>query len=291
VPTDHTKGYYAWNKGEIEEAIAQAREYPDIVKIIAVGNEAMVDWQAHYVSSSVILKWVNRLREARDNGEMPGNVLITSSDNWAAWGGEPKYHNDDLLALIRAVDFVSLHTYAYHDTFYDANMKWNISADEPGLTAVEQSTKAIANAMKQEVKHYNLVKEYISDNRIKKQIHIGETGWATVDNAQYGDDGTCASDEYKSKLFHDAMRVWTEENNLTCFYFEAFDEPWKSGGTDGSEGHFGLFTVDGRAKYSIWDHVEAGAFEGLSRGGRPITKTYGGVESALLKKVKAPARK
>ena len=36
-----------------------AAKYPDIVKIIAVGNEAMVTWQGHFVSSEIILKWVD----------------------------------------------------------------------------------------------------------------------------------------------------------------------------------------------------------------------------------------
>ncbi|GIR81542.1 MAG: hypothetical protein CM15mP83_2680 [Flavobacteriaceae bacterium] len=38
---------------------------------------------------------------------------------------------------------------------------------------------------------------------------------------------------------------------VLCFYFEAFDEPWKRGAgkTHGIwEKHFGLFTVDGKAK-------------------------------------------
>ena len=34
------------NAGEIERAVALANKYPDIVKIIAVGNEAMVKWAA-----------------------------------------------------------------------------------------------------------------------------------------------------------------------------------------------------------------------------------------------------
>ena len=35
------------------------REYPDIVKVLAVGNEAMVRWAtSYYVQPSVILKWV-----------------------------------------------------------------------------------------------------------------------------------------------------------------------------------------------------------------------------------------
>ncbi len=59
--TDHRVEDAAWNQLEIEAAIRLASEYPDIVKIIAVGNEAMVDWQTHFVPAAVILKWVNVL--------------------------------------------------------------------------------------------------------------------------------------------------------------------------------------------------------------------------------------
>jgi hypothetical protein len=38
---------------------------------------------------------------------------------------------------------------------------------------------------------------------------------------------------------------WARENKVTVFFFEAFDEPWKGAGT---EGHWGLFTVDRKAK-------------------------------------------
>ena len=61
---------------------------------------------------------------------------------------------------------------------------------------------------------------------------------------------------------------------MTCFYFEAFDEPWKSNGTSGSEGHFGLFTVNGEAKYAIWDIFDSGVFNGLDRDGSRIKKTH-----------------
>jgi hypothetical protein len=87
------------------------------------------------------------------------------------------------------------------------------------------------------------------------------------------------------------VRKWTTENNLTCFYFEVFDEPWKSNGTDGSEGHFGLFTVDGKAKYPIWDLVDTGMFKGLSRGGNPIVKTHNGNKEVLFQKLKSPVLK
>jgi exo-beta-1,3-glucanase (GH17 family) len=285
--TDHSVEDLEWNKAEIEGGIKLAAQYPDIVKIIAVGNETMVTWQAHFVPASVILKWVNYLKEARTTGRMPAKTLVTTSDNWAALGGEEKYRNEDLLALLKAIDFVSLHTYAFHDAYYDQAFKWGLP-EEAGLSIAEQSARAVQRAVAHQIAQYEAFKSYMEKNGIHKQIHIGETGWASLDNLHYGNNGTCATDEYKMKLFYDAMRKWTTESNMTCFYFEAFDEPWKSGGTEASEGHFGLFTVDGKAKYPLWGMVDKGVFNGLTRGGNAITKTYDGNEAILLGNVKAP---
>lgn len=288
---DHSQGDEEWNKREIDAAVHYVTQYPDIVKILAVGNEAMVTWQAHFVPASVILHWVNGLKNARANGRLPEQTLITSSDNWAAWGGEESYHNDDLLALVRAVDFISLHTYAFHDTYYYPTFRWSVPNEEADLTVAERSAAAIQRALDHQIAQYQAVKTFMRKHGIEKDIHIGETGWASRDNSFYGDDGTCAADEYKAGLFYRAVREWTGKNNLTCFYFQAFDEPWKSGGTAGSEGHFGLFTVEGKAKYPIWPLVDEGVFDGLTRGGSPIVKTHNGDLSALLKTVKSPAFK
>jgi len=287
---DHGKEDDAFNKCEIDTALELVNQYPDIVKIIAVGNEAMVTWQAHFVPPSVILKWVNYLKEARTTGKMPAKTLITTSDNWAALGGEKSYHNEDLLELLRQIDFVSLHTYAFHDTFYSHALKWAVT-EEANLTDAQQAANAVNRAIAHQIIQYKAVKHYLRENGINKEIHIGETGWASLDNSHYGNNGTCAASEYNAKLFYDAVRKWTTENNLTCFYFEAFDEPWKSNGTDGSEGHFGLFTVDGKAKYPLWDLVDAGVFKGLERGGHAIVKTNHGNKKIPLEKLRAPALK
>lgn len=288
---DHSRGDYQWNKLEIDTAIELTSQYPDIVKIIAVGNEAMVTWQEHFVPASVILKWINYLKQARTTGKMPQKTLITTSDNWAALGGTVNYHNDDLVELLKQIDFVSLHTYAFHDTYYDPQLKWTPSEQETDLSATKQAELAIKRSIAHQIKQYEATKNYMNKNGIHKQIHIGETGWASLDNSHYGDDGTCAADEYNAKLFYDAVKTWTTDNNITCFYFEAFDEPWKSGGTSGSEGHFGLFTVDGKAKFALWNLVESGIFEGLRRGGNSIVKTHDGIEAAIFEKVKTPAFK
>ena len=56
------------NTAEIEAAVRLANKYPEIVKVIAVGNEAMVHWASSYfVRPAVILKWVNHLQKPQKN--------------------------------------------------------------------------------------------------------------------------------------------------------------------------------------------------------------------------------
>jgi hypothetical protein len=86
------------------------------------------------------------------------------------------------------------------------------------------------------------------------------------------------------------MREWTNKEGLSLFYFEAFDEQWKdSKNASGSENHFGLINLQSQAKYALWDMVDKGVFKGLTRDGKPITKTYNGNAAALWMDVKIPA--
>lgn len=285
---DHTLEDAELNQQEIEKAISLASEYPEVVKIIAVGNEAMVTWQAHFVPAATILKWVMVVKEARADGRIPNTTLVTTSDNWAALGGEESYHNPDLAELLKQIDFLSLHTYAFHDTYYNKILQWAPLDEEMDLSREDQVAKGVQRAITLQKNQHAAARKYLQELGLEKDIHIGETGWASLDNSHYGDEGTCAASEYTAKLVYDATRQWASENNLTCFYFEAFDEPWKSNGTEGSEGHFGLFTVDGQAKYALWDLVDSGTFDGLSRGGNPVTKTHDGAVSVLHDKLKSP---
>lgn len=278
------------NVEEIEKAVALANEYPDIVKVLAVGNEAMVKWQAgYYVEPWIILKWVNHLQDLKKSGKLPKDLWITSSDNFASWGGgEDQYHVEDLDKLIKAVDFISMHTYPMHDTHYNPQF-WGVLASEKELTDLEKIEAAMNRSLDYAISQYESTKKYMENLGVNKPIHIGETGWASVSNGFYGADGAKATDEYKEGLFHKLIREWTNENGIACFYFEGFDEPWKDAANpEGSENHFGLFTVDGKAKYPLWELVDSGIFEGLSRGGNPITKTFDGNLEELLKTVALP---
>lgn len=278
------------NKEEIATAAALANTYPDIIKVIAVGNEAMVKWAAsYYVQPNVILKWVNHLQELKKTGKLPEDLWITSSDDFSSWGGgDASYHTEDLEKLANAVDYVSMHTYPYHNTHYNPQF-WGVPEGQANLSDLEKVDLAMDRALGFAKSQYDSVSNYMKSINVNKPIHIGETGWATISNGHYGPTGSKATDEYKEALYYRHMREWTKEAGISCFYFEAFNEPWKdSHNKKGSENHFGLFTVDGQAKYALWDAVDNGTFNGLTRNGNPITKSYNGDKKALMKDVLVP---
>ena len=278
------------NKPQIEETVRLANKYPDIVKVIAVGNEAMVKWATpYYVQPSVILKWVNHLQELKKEGKLSKDLWVTSSDNFASWGGGgSEYHVEDLNQLIKAVDFISMHTYPMHDTHYQPEF-WQKAFTKEGMTDLEKIDASMMRAKEYAISQYENVKKYMEELSVDKPIHIGETGWASFSDGYYGPNGSKACDEYKEALYYQHMRDWTNKAGMSCFYFEGFDEPWKGGENPGnSEKHFGLFTVDGQAKYALWDAVDKGIFEGLTRNGNPIAKTYKGDKEALMKDVLVP---
>jgi len=278
------------NAIEIEEVVRLTNQYPDIIKIIAVGNEAMVKWAAnYYVTPNIILKWVNHLQDLKKQNKLPQSVWITSSDNFASWGGgDAEYHVEELKQLIKAVDYISMHTYPMHDTHYNP-VFWGIKEDEQQLSEKEKIDAAMLRARDYTINQYESVVKYMKSIGVNKPVHIGETGWASQSNEHYGIEGSKATDEYKSAQFYKLMREWTNKKGISCFYFEAFDENWKDKANPlGSENHFGLINLQNEAKYVLWDVVDKGVFKRLTRNGKPITKTYNGDEKAMWMDVKTP---
>ena len=281
----------AVNTAEIERAIIYSNQYPDIVKIIAVGNEAMVHWQADYfVLPSVILKWVNHLQKLKTEHKLPSELWITSSDNFASWGGgDAAYHNEDLTALVKAVDYISLHTYPFHDTHYNSSFWLESQKNIEHLDAKVRIELAVQSAVDYAVFQYQAVESYVESLGVQTPIHIGETGWATASENLYGTSGTQAADEYKQALYYQKMSDWTIANEVSCFYFEAFDEPWKDAPRPrGSENHFGLIDVEGTLKYALWDEYDSGVFKGMTRDDIPLKKSFNGAFEEMFSTVKLP---
>ncbi|RXP44331.1 glycosyl hydrolase family 17 [Lutibacter sp. HS1-25] len=278
------------NAVEIETSVSLANQYPDIVKIIAVGNEAMVRWAAsYYVQPGVILKWVNHLQELKKEGKLPADLWITCSDDFASWGGgDPSYRTKDLEQLIKSVDYVSMHTYPMHNTYYNPQF-WVVPDNEKDFSEAEKVDAAMLRALEFAKKQYQEVSTYVKSIDSTKTIHIGESGWTTISDGHYGEESSRAADEYKAGTYYKLMREWTNKEKISLFYFEAFDEHWKDAANPiGSENHFGLINLKSEAKYAVWDLVDAGVFDGLTRDGLQITKTYQGDKNVLMQEVLAP---
>jgi exo-beta-1,3-glucanase (GH17 family) len=280
------------NETEINEAIRLANQYPDIVKIITVGNEAMVHWATSYfVTPAIILKWVKHLQRQKQLGKLPSNVWITSSDNFASWGGgDTSYHVPELKELIQTVDYLSVHTYPMHDTHYNPTF-WGTTEAEKNFSPSQKIDAAMLRAVQYAKAQYESVVRYMQSLGVNKPVHIGETGWATYCNELYGKQGSQATDEYKAAFYYHTMREWTKANNITCFYFEAFDENWKnSANPQHSENHFGLINQQGEVKFALWPLWDQGLLQGLRRNGKLLRKSYGGDEARLWQDVTVPAK-
>ena len=253
----------------------------------------MVKWAAsYYVTPDIILKWVNHLQNLKKSGDLPKNLWITSSDNFASWGGgSNEYHVEELTKLIHAVDFVSMHTYPMHDTYYNP-VFWGSFQEEKNLTKIEKIDLAMLRAKEYAVYQYNSVKAFVKSVGANKPIHIGETGWASLSNKHYGNTGSKATDEYKQAMYYQLIRDWTKKQNMSCFYFEAFDEQWKDAQNEfGSENHFGLINLKNEAKFALWSLIDKDVFKGLTRDGKKIRKTYNGNRETLLNEVMLPSVK
>ncbi|OUU36971.1 MAG: exo-beta-1,3-glucanase [Cellvibrionales bacterium TMED49] len=288
--TDHSRGNVTNNSNEINKAIYLAFTYPGIVKAISVGNEAMVRWAVHYyVYPKTILKWVKYLQKQKQSGIISPDIWITSSDNYESWGGgNDTYHSEDLTQLIEAVDFISIHTYPFHDSFYNQDY-WGVLPAEEKIPKQKMIQGVMRRAAEHSESQYKSVVTYLKSLQISKPIHIGESGWASSDNVTYGSGGSKAADEYKQHLYFKYMREWSDKKKITLFYFEAFDEQWKEDSNKlGSEAHFGLIRLNNEVKYALWERFDHGLFRGLLRGGKPLVKSQGGNEVSLINSALLP---
>jgi len=131
---------------------------------------------------------------------------VTVADNYAWWAR-------DGAPLAAVVDFLGIHTYP----------AWE--------------EKGIDEALAYTIENLEDVRATLPD----KPIAILEAGWATTAS----EFGARASPDNQARYYR-KIRDWATRHNVTVFFFEAFDEPWKGDPGDplGAEKHWGLFYVD-----------------------------------------------
>lgn len=85
------------NEAEIREVVRLANQYSNIVMSVAVGNEALVNWNDHMVPVESVIRYVREVKRAVSQP-------VTVCDNYDWWAKQGK-------ELARELDFVSVHTY------------------------------------------------------------------------------------------------------------------------------------------------------------------------------------
>lgn len=195
----------AENPGQIAYAIQLAKEYPDIVAAVSVGNEALVSWSDHRMAEAALIAAVEQVKAAVA-------CPVSVADDFLYWI-QPGNR------LARHLDFIILHTYPM----------W-------GHQDIDQ-------AFRTTVTNYKKVRRAYPH----KTIVLGEVGWASQTDADPRHVPGAGS-EAKQKRYFEEIDAWARKEGVTTFFFEAFDEPWKGTGT---EGHWGLFTADRKAKAAV----------------------------------------
>ncbi|MBT4825631.1 MAG: hypothetical protein HON74_02815 [Flavobacteriaceae bacterium] len=108
--------------------------------------------------------------------------------------------------MIKAVDYVSMHTYPMHNSYYNPEF-WEVPVEEQMLPDFEKINKAMERAIKFAQSQFQSVSAYEKSIDSTKTVHIGESGWASASNGFYGRDYSNAADEYKAGEYYRRMRV------------------------------------------------------------------------------------
>jgi len=185
------------NIRNVLKGIELANQYPEIIAAINVGNETQVFWSWHKLDTAALVRYI---RTVRNHTSAP----VTTADDHMFWSTpESKEVADEL-------DFIVSHIYPI----------WNGKTLDNAIWWMDDTYRSIAEMHPQ-----------------KLQV-LGEVGWATNYNAEKkgdGEQGTLVKGEVGLKAqerFLLELDKWIRQNKVTCFLFEAFDEPWKGGGKD-----------------------------------------------------------
>ena len=137
-------------------------------------------------------------------------VQISMADDYNQWLAHPR--------LAQNVDFITVHIYPF----------WQGVPIDQAIQALTKAYKRVRNAFP------------------GKQIVIGETGWPSAGKAT-GD--AVPSPDNQARYLQEFVK-WAGQNNVTYFYFDAFDESWKRG-ERGVGTNWGLYDEAGTLKPAL----------------------------------------
>jgi len=205
----------AANVRQVNGAIRVAREYPELVAGVSVGNEIRVFWSDHKVQPKRLIGYV---RAVRAETEVP----VTVADDFNFW------NKPESQEVAKELDFIVLHIHAL----------WAGCSLEDALPWTQRIYKEISDA------HPSKTVVIGEAGWATKKHTEGEQAKlikATPDKAG-------------QERYWLGLRAWAEEKKVTTFWFEAFDENWKGGPhPDEVEKHWGVFKADRTPKQALQD--------------------------------------
>lgn len=184
----------------------------EIQRGIDLANEFDEIVVAVNVGNEALVEWNDHMVSLENVIQYVGRVKnaveqpVTVADNYEWWIA-------DGAPLAAAVDFLGIHTYpAWEEKTIDEALAYTIENMERVRAALPGKPMAVL-----------------------------EAGWAST-AIEFGDRASEAS----QARYYRELRQWAAANNMTVFFFEAFDEPWKGNPDNplGAEKHWGLFFVD-----------------------------------------------
>jgi exo-beta-1,3-glucanase (GH17 family) len=223
----------AANQAEIERAVTLARDYPTLISAVSVGNETLVSWTGHKQTAAQLASYI---QSVRDRITQP----VTTDDNWAVLAARPGEQN--IQAVLDAVDFVAMHTYPLLDTVFNPGA-WDWKQE---AVNAEQRAAAMMDAAIQSAKNeYAAVRANLDSLGFKRMpVIIGETGW----KAEPSGSEAQRAHPVNQAMYRTRLNAWRAAAGapLNIVWFAAFDEPWKQG-----DDKWGLFDVQRRARCTI----------------------------------------
>jgi len=161
------------------------------------------------------------------------DLPVTTAEIWKWWLDHQK--------LAQAVDILFIHVYPYWD----------------GI-AIEEATSYV-------LEKWNAVKAAYPN----KKIIIGETGWPSEGETR----GSAVPSAENQKRYLEEFVTMADSNKIEYFYFEIFDENWKSRLEGETGSHWGIYCSVGSLKPHLIDLIPDSAQSGINREPRVVHPT------------------
>ncbi|MBP8136946.1 MAG: hypothetical protein KAY61_01980 [Candidatus Eisenbacteria bacterium] len=201
------------NRRDVERAIQHARNYPDIVAAITVGNETQIFWSGNRLPPETVIDYI---REIRARTRVP----VSTADDYNYW------NKPESRAIATECDFVFTHLHPL----------WNSQQLNEALPWVERNLA--------EIRAVHPDREVVIGETGWATTHNDQGDQGKLMKGAVG--------EREQAEFYRELRAWIVRTRVPTFVFEAFDENWKgSPDPDEVEKHWGLYRADRTPKLAM----------------------------------------